>query len=103
VEAARATGMSPVKLFRNHFVPNIKQQLLSIGVFGVAGAILTETGLSFLGIGVPADTKTWGQIMFEARQNYSAWWLVLFSGLAISLLLYSLYSLALREKQNQLH
>ena len=91
IEAAKCTGMKPFQIIRTHIIPNIKDQVLSIVVFGVASSIMIETGLSFLGVGVPAGTATWGQIMYEARQHYTAWWLVLFSGLAISGLLYSLY------------
>jgi peptide/nickel transport system permease protein len=83
--------------------PAISPQVISIGIFGTAAAILTETGLSFLGIGVPAGTATWGQIMFEARQNFTAWWLVLFSGVVIAVLLFTLYSLSInRRKENTL-
>ncbi len=91
IDAAQSTGMTTFRLFAKHILPNLKDQVLSIAIFGVAAAILIETGLSFLGIGVPSGTPTWGQVMFEARQHYTAWWLVLFSGMAISGLLYSLY------------
>ena len=51
--------------------------------FGVASAILTESGLSFLGIGVPQHLVTWGSILSVARSNTFAWWLAIFPGAAI--------------------
>ena len=68
-------------------------------VLGVAGAILLESGLSFLGIGVPADTVTWGSILNEARSNTFAWWLAVFPGFAIfiTVLAYYLVGEGLRE------
>jgi peptide/nickel transport system permease protein len=96
VEAARVAGLKPGRILIAHILPNIKDQIISIAIFVVASAIMIETGLSFLGIGVPAGIATWGQIMYEARQHYSAWWLVVSSGLAISGLLYSLFMLAQR-------
>jgi peptide/nickel transport system permease protein len=52
--------------------------------FGVAAAILTESALSFLGLGVPLPTASWGSILAAAREHIDyAWWLVLFPGMAI--------------------
>ncbi|MFT5764945.1 MAG: peptide/nickel transport system permease protein, partial [Saprospiraceae bacterium] len=56
--------------------------LISIA-FGVAGAILTEASLSFLGIGMPTDEVTWGKILNLSRANISSWWLAIFPGFAI--------------------
>jgi ABC-type dipeptide/oligopeptide/nickel transport system permease subunit len=100
VEAARASGLSPSRVLFTHILPNIKDQIISIAIFIVANAIMIETGLSFLGIGVSPDTPTWGQMMYEARQHYSAWWLVVFSGIAIACLLYSLFVLSQRRNNS---
>ena len=51
--------------------------------FGVAGAILTESSLSFLGIGVAPEQVTWGSLLSSARSEASAWWLAVFPGMAI--------------------
>ena len=53
--------------------------------FGIASSILIESSLSFLGIGVPQDMVTWGSLLAAGRENYSAWWLVVFPGAAIFL------------------
>ena len=53
--------------------------------FGIASAILIESSLSFLGIGVPDDVVTWGSLLNLGRQNLEAWWLIIFPGFAIFL------------------
>lgn len=83
-------------------LPNALPQIILTGIFGIASAILIETGLSFLGVGLPADSASWGSLIFQARQNYQAWWLVVFPGLAISLLLLSLFSIAQNFKSKLL-
>ena len=66
-----------------HALPNgIATAMVAI-TFGVSAAILIESGLSFLGIGVEPGTVTWGMLLSEGRTNFSAWWLVVFPGLAI--------------------
>jgi peptide/nickel transport system permease protein len=99
IEAAGSIGLPATRIFIRHLLPNLRDQLVVIALFGIGGAILTETGLSFLGIGLPPGTPTWGSIMYEARQHYTAWWLVIFSGLAIFGLLYSLFGIASRKHQ----
>ena len=54
-------------------------------LFGIASAILIESGLSFLGIGVPDDVVTWGSLLNLGRGNIEVWWLILFPGIAIFL------------------
>jgi len=54
-------------------------------VFGIASAILAESSLSFLGIGIPQDTVSWGALLNAGRENYHAWWMVVFPGTAIFL------------------
>jgi len=83
IHAARALGFSNLRIILQHALPNgIAPALVSIA-FGIASAILVESGLSFLGIGVPADIVTWGSLVNDGRQQFSAWWLVIFPGLAI--------------------
>ena len=66
-------------------MPNVLLPAITAITMGVASAILAESALSFLGVGVPGDVVTWGSLLNEGRQNFSAWWLVLFPGLAIFL------------------
>ena len=91
IAAAKSFGASTIKVLTNHLLPNAMSQILVIWTVGIASAILLETGLSFLGVGVPPETATWGSLMFEAKENYQAWWLVIFTGVAIFSLLSSLY------------
>jgi len=83
IQAARSLGFSEMKIIMRHALPNGLAPALVTIAFGIAAAILTESGLSFLGIGVPADIVTWGSLVNEGRANFSAWWLVIFPGLAI--------------------
>ena len=85
VEAARSLGVSDVRVMARHILPNALAPVLVSMSFGVASAILAESGLSFLGIGVPAHLVTWGSILSEARANTFAWWLAVFPGFAIFL------------------
>ncbi len=85
VEAARGLGSSDRRVMFRHILPNALAPVLVSMAFGVATAILSESALSFLGIGVPAHLVTWGSILAEARANTFAWWLAIFPGLAIFL------------------
>ncbi|MBK6990020.1 MAG: ABC transporter permease [Bacteroidetes bacterium] len=90
INAEKSIGLGIKAILFKHILPNITPVIITVLIFGVASAIMTETGLSFLGIGLPAGTVTWGTLMFAAKENFMAWWLVLFPGLAISILLISL-------------
>lgn len=83
VTAARALGVSNFAIMFRHILPNALAPVLVSASFGVASAILAESGLSFLGVGVPADLVTWGSILAVSRSNTFAWWLAVFPGLAI--------------------
>ncbi|HSY76909.1 MAG TPA: ABC transporter permease [Bacteroidia bacterium] len=83
IEAAHALGYSEVRTIFRHALPNALSPVLIAIAFGIASAILTEATLSFLGIGVPADTLTWGALLSEARSKPTAWWLAIFPGIAI--------------------
>jgi peptide/nickel transport system permease protein len=83
VESARSLGSSDTRVMVRHILPNALAPVLVSMSFGVASAILAESGLSFLGIGVPAHLVTWGSILAEARTNTFAWWLAVFPGFAI--------------------
>jgi peptide/nickel transport system permease protein len=83
IEAAHALGYSERRTIFRHAIPNALSPVLIAIAFGIAAAILTEATLSFLGIGVPAETLTWGSLLSAARQSASAWWLAVFPGFAI--------------------
>lgn len=84
--AARASGARDARIIFRHLLPNALAPVLVSASFGVAYAILTESALSFLGLGVPLPTATWGSILAEAKQFIEyAWWLVVFPGVAIFL------------------
>ena len=86
VLALKALGASPARIIFIHMLPNAIAPVLDAVVFGVAGAILTESGLSFLGFGVPPPTPSWGDILSQSRDYVEfAWWLTVFPGAAIFL------------------
>ncbi len=99
VTAATALGVPDRRLMFRHILPNALAPVLVSVVLGIAGAILLESGLSFLGIGVPAETVTWGSILNEARSNTFAWWIVVFPGVAIFITVtaYNLVGQGLRD------
>jgi peptide/nickel transport system permease protein len=83
-QAARASGARDARIIFRHLLPNALAPVLVSASFGVAAAILTESALSFLGLGVPLPTASWGSMLSSAREHIEyAWWLVLFPGLAI--------------------
>lgn len=87
VLAARALGASPVRIITRHLLPNALGPVLVAATFGVGSAILLETALSFLGIGVAPPTASWGELLTEAHRTLhhpGAWWLALFPGAAIA-------------------
>jgi peptide/nickel transport system permease protein len=82
--AARATGLRDTRIMFRHLLPNALSPVLVSATFGVAGAILTESALSFLGFGVPPPTPSWGELLSQSQRFVDqAWWLVVFPGLAI--------------------
>lgn len=84
VQAARVIGASDMRIIFRHILPNAMASVLVAATLGVAGAILTESALSFLGIGVQPPTPSWGNILTAGKNNIDiAWWLSLYPGLAI--------------------
>jgi peptide/nickel transport system permease protein len=83
IEAAQAMGLSESRIIFKHAIPNSLTSVLITIAFGVAGAILTESSLSFLGIGVAPEQVTWGSLLSAARSYVPAWWLAIFPGFAI--------------------
>lgn len=84
VLAARALGLSKGRILLRHILPNALAPVLVAAALGVGAAILTESALSFLGIGVQPPTPSWGSILAVGKDYIEvAWWLSLFPGLAI--------------------
>ncbi len=100
VLAAKASGASDRRIIFRHILPNALSPVFVAATFGVAGAILLESGLSFLGLGVQPPNPSWGNILTTGK-NYieSAWWLSLYPGLAIliTVLSYNLVGEGLRD------
>jgi peptide/nickel transport system permease protein len=86
VEASIALGASSTAILRRHIAPNLVGPLIVIGTLQLGEAVLLESALSFLGLGVQPPTPTWGSMVADGR-NYvdTAWWTVTFPGLAITL------------------
>lgn len=97
-ESARAMAFPPIRIIFFHLLPNAIAPLRVAIIFGIAGAILVESALSFLGIGVPQDVVTWGSLLASGREQFSAWWLILLPGIALFLLLYSLNHMGAQSK-----
>ena len=86
VDAARVIGAGRLRIVLRHVLPNVSASMIVIGSVMVANMIIFEASLSFLGLGVPPPTPTWGRMVFEGVQYVdSAWWLALFPGAAIVL------------------
>ncbi len=84
--AARATGAGHLRIVLRHLLPSALAPVLVTAAFAVAGAIVLEAALSFLGLGVAEPTATWGRLLREARDHVDrAWWLALFPGIALFL------------------
>jgi len=100
VLAARVLGASDLRIIFRHILPNALSPVLVSATLGVAGAILTESALSFLGIGVQPPTPSWGNILTSGKDYIEfAWWLSLFPGVAIlvTVLSYNLVGEGIRD------
>jgi peptide/nickel transport system permease protein len=83
IEAAKVQGFSNTSILGRYALPNSMGPVFIELAFLVSGSILAESSLSFLGVGVPVEIATWGSILSEGRQDFDAWWMVIFPGLAI--------------------
>jgi len=90
IKSAKASGASPWRILLRHALPNAFPIISVTLVACMSSAIITESALSFLGVGVPVETVTWGSLLSGAREQFSAWWLVVFPGCMIFLTILSL-------------
>lgn len=100
VQAAIALGIGRWRIIWRHIIPNVMAPVFVAVTLGVASAILVESGLSFLGLGVQPPTPSWGNILAQGRSVMQfAWWMTLFPGLAIfvTVLGYNLVGEGLRD------
>ena len=86
IQAARVIGMKDSRIILRHLLPNALGPILVVATLGIGGAILVESSLSFLGLGVQPPTASWGNMLLEGKEHLTdAWWLVVFPGFAIFL------------------
>jgi len=84
IQAETAIGCSDLRIIVRHLIPNAAGPVLVNATLGIAGAILLESGLSFLGLGVQPPIPSWGNILIESKSTLGiAWWITVFPGLAI--------------------
>ncbi len=102
IEAANALGYKEFRIIVKHALPNALSPVLISIAFGIASAILIESTLSFIGVGVPAETITWGSMLSSARQDTTAWWLAVIPGFAIfvTVTIYNLIGEGLTDAMN---
>jgi peptide/nickel transport system permease protein len=100
VQAARALGASNLRILFVHILPNAIQPLIVQSSLGMAGAVLSEASLSFLGLGIPPPAPSWGTMIEEARQLFSVYPHVLFfpgAAIALTVLAFNFIGDGLRE------
>ena len=84
VEAARVVGARDRRIIARHILPNVAASIIVIASLMMANMILFEASLSFLGLGAPLATPSWGRMVFEGIEYVStAWWIPVFPGLAV--------------------
>ena len=99
VMAARATGATNVRIILRHVLPNAIGPVLVAASFGVAGAVLIEAALSFLGVGTNILTASWGRLLNDARSTNYPWWTTFYPGIAlfVTLTAYNVVGEGLRD------
>ncbi|MBI5487705.1 MAG: ABC transporter permease [Deltaproteobacteria bacterium] len=83
VVAAQALGLPPRRILVRHVLPNAMGPVFVSATFGIAGAVLLESALSFLGFGTPPPTPSWGELLTQAFAHEGKWWLTAFPGFMI--------------------
>jgi len=93
IKNAEALGLPSLKILVYHLIPNIYRPILTILVYGFAVTIILEATISYIGIGLPLETVSWGTMLSESRSYFQAWWLAIFPGLMIFIVTLSLRKL----------
>jgi peptide/nickel transport system permease protein len=94
VEAARCTGMSDRRLVLSHLLPNVWTPVIVLATQGIGGAILAESSLTFLGLGISPLIPTWGAMIADGRNFItSAWWISTFPGILLTCTVLAIYFL----------
>lgn len=94
VLAGKALGLKNRQIMFRHILPNMLPLVSVQVVFGMGSAVLAEASLSFLGIGVPPGAASWGSLLNEGRDHFTSWWLVVFPGACLCLLLLLYHNIA---------
>ncbi|MBK8698848.1 MAG: ABC transporter permease [Saprospiraceae bacterium] len=94
VQGSRIMGAKFFYIAIRHILPNIGHTILILAAMNFASNILLESTLSFLGMGLPPEEVSWGSQLSDARKNYFAWWSVLFPGMTLFILVYTINRLA---------
>jgi len=102
IKAAQITNIPSFRILRKQIIPYALRPVMISFIFGVSSAILAESSLSFLGIGLPAEEINWGRLLAQSRNHFDAWWLVVFPGCAIFFTLLSLYTIGNAWQKEQL-
>ncbi len=90
VQAARVLGFSDLRIIMRHLLPNMISVIAVLWTLGIGRTIVMEAGLSYLGLGLPADVPSWGGMIADGQTSISqAWWLATFPGLAVVLVVIS--------------
>lgn len=99
VQAARAAGFSNARIIWRHIWPSVRGNVIVYASLKASTALITESALSFLGLGVQPPTPTWGSMLSVSMQYWDAWWMGVFPGIAIFLTVLALNFLgdALRD------
>lgn len=93
ITAVKIIGFGHFRILFKHILPNILSSLIVVACFSVGSAIILESTLSFLGIGLPLEQVTWGKMMAEGR-DMQQWWMVFFPGLALFIIILCLNTIA---------
>ena len=93
ITSATVLGIPDIRIIFRHILPNIMPTLIVAVCFSIGSAVILESTLSFLGVGLPVEEVSWGKMMAEGR-NMRYWWLVVFPGLAIFLMVLSLNNIS---------
>jgi peptide/nickel transport system permease protein len=102
IVSSQILGLSEWRTIVHHLLPNVMAPLIVASCFTFTGAIIAESTLSFLNVGLPQDIPSWGGMMREARDYFNAWWLAVFPGLALFLTILGLNVIAdqLNNREN---